>query len=406
MLYKINLYNFQSHQQTELELDPGINAIVGPSDNGKSAVIRGLLWARYNQPLGDAFVSHWARNEKGKQEAPSSVQVLRGDKATIVRTKSPTFNGYSSTEWNDLEAIGRGPVPEEVDKFFNMGEVNIQKQMDSPFLLADSPNDVARFWNGLVNLTVIDKYMSAADSKKRALAAEIRAVEAEVKADEEELAKLDWIDSAEKLYSKLERLSSRISTRKAERDSLTSSVDRYKATKVRVDSLANIGAVEKLLKKVSNVGEKKRKLSKELSELGNGISQYQAASRRFRQFRGLPQLEEQLKALKIAMENHDSVENRRIQLNQSIVSYKKARAAINSLRDLPGLIKSMAKIEKIQQRISKKREELNQIHGQCKQYKLSRNLLAQTTEGIKELQALLPDECPLCHQPMPKGGSV
>ena len=68
MIKSIQIKNIQSHKDTSLEFSPGINAIVGSSNNGKSAVLRALYWARYNRPLGtDTLLSHWAVDKKGNQ---------------------------------------------------------------------------------------------------------------------------------------------------------------------------------------------------------------------------------------------------------------------------------------------------------------------------------------------------
>ncbi|MFR9297315.1 MAG: AAA family ATPase, partial [Aedoeadaptatus pacaensis] len=41
---KIILVNFQSHVYSELSLSRGVNVIVGPSDSGKTAIMRALRW--------------------------------------------------------------------------------------------------------------------------------------------------------------------------------------------------------------------------------------------------------------------------------------------------------------------------------------------------------------------------
>jgi exonuclease SbcC len=52
MITQLNITNFQSHVKSVLKLSPGINVICGPSDSGKSAIIRGLRWVIENQPTG------------------------------------------------------------------------------------------------------------------------------------------------------------------------------------------------------------------------------------------------------------------------------------------------------------------------------------------------------------------
>ena len=53
---KIILENFQSHKYSELEFVEGLNAIIGSTDSGKTAIFRAIKWALYNEPQGDYFV--------------------------------------------------------------------------------------------------------------------------------------------------------------------------------------------------------------------------------------------------------------------------------------------------------------------------------------------------------------
>ena len=58
MIYitKVHLENFQSHKNTSLEFDRGLNVILGNSDSGKTAILRAIKWALYNEPQGDYFI--------------------------------------------------------------------------------------------------------------------------------------------------------------------------------------------------------------------------------------------------------------------------------------------------------------------------------------------------------------
>lgn len=52
---KLRIQNFQAHKDTTIEFDR-ITTIVGPSDIGKSAVLRALKWVAKNEPNGTSFV--------------------------------------------------------------------------------------------------------------------------------------------------------------------------------------------------------------------------------------------------------------------------------------------------------------------------------------------------------------
>src|SRR5690554_5109154 len=64
MITSLEIQNFQSHKETLLEFEPGVNVIIGPSDSGKTAILRALYWLVWNRPLGDAFRSSWGGDTK------------------------------------------------------------------------------------------------------------------------------------------------------------------------------------------------------------------------------------------------------------------------------------------------------------------------------------------------------
>ena len=137
MISSLTLQNFQSHKKTTLEFDPHVNAIIGQSNSGKTAILRGLFWAIYNRPSGLSFISYWNRDKKGNP-LKFTYASISSNQLIIKRKRSSNFNGYTLLQNNvktDLEAIGLD-VPEQVSKLLNLSEVNIQKQMDAPFLLS------------------------------------------------------------------------------------------------------------------------------------------------------------------------------------------------------------------------------------------------------------------------------
>lgn len=159
MLKKISIKNFQSHKDTEFELVEGVNVFSGNSDCGKSAIMRALTWNIQNNLQGDFFVSNWAFDKKRKQKDSCEVTI---DNCT--RCKGD-FNGYV-LDGVKYEAL-RGNVPEQIVKYYNLSEVNIQSQFDGPFMLSNTPGENSRYINELVNLTDIDVALSWVGSEQR-----------------------------------------------------------------------------------------------------------------------------------------------------------------------------------------------------------------------------------------------
>lgn len=119
MIESVKLKNFQSHKENTFSFTKGVNAIVGPSDSGKTAILRALRWLIWNRPLGDAFRSDWG----GDTEVTVTV-----DGQLITRYKHDNKHGYKIGKI-DLKAIGTD-VPEEVSTILNIDEINLQQQFD------------------------------------------------------------------------------------------------------------------------------------------------------------------------------------------------------------------------------------------------------------------------------------
>lgn len=144
MIKSIVIQNFQSHKQSELEFDKGVNIIVGPSDSGKTAIIRALRWLIWNRPSGDSMRSNWGGVTK---------VIVDTDDAIITRLKDKD-NKYILGD-SHFDAV-KTDVPEEVSNVLNMDDINIQRQLDSPFLLSETSGEVARHFNRIARLDKID----------------------------------------------------------------------------------------------------------------------------------------------------------------------------------------------------------------------------------------------------------
>lgn len=200
MITKIEIKNFQSHKNTTLEFDKGVNVITGESDNGKSAVIRAIRWVVENYPSGTEKInSSW--NEDFKE--PLSVK-LYTENGYVERIRTKTRNGYT-INGKELSAVGRG-VPQEVIDFLNVSDVNFQFQMDPPYLLSMTGGAASQYLNNIVHLDSIDKILSLSDSDKRQLSSEQKLVEADIKKLETELELLQWVNEANNISKRVDKL--------------------------------------------------------------------------------------------------------------------------------------------------------------------------------------------------------
>ena len=208
MIKSLQIQNFQSHADTLLEFSEGVNVIVGSSDSGKTAIIRALRWLVWNKPGGDSFRSFWG----GDTEI-----TLETEKASITRSKGKA-NRY---ELNDqsFEAFGT-EVPKEIQQELNLSEINLQSQLDSPFLLSNSAGEVAQHFNKVANLDRIDSAQQLVQKWIRELTSDIKYAEGQETKLQESLIQFDHLPKFEIEVEVLEGLESQKKVKQSQFDKL------------------------------------------------------------------------------------------------------------------------------------------------------------------------------------------
>jgi len=158
-LLTLALEDFQAHELRTLKFSPTITTIQGPTDVGKSAVLRALRWVCLNDIGGDDFIREGAklttvtlRIDVGEKHAGKEHNI-----ATIKRIRGR----HNTYELEDIEfkAFGTG-VPTEIAQLLNLSTLNFQGQLDAPFWFSESAPEVSRQLNAVVDLSVIDSSLS------------------------------------------------------------------------------------------------------------------------------------------------------------------------------------------------------------------------------------------------------
>lgn len=177
-LTHLRVKDFQSLHDVELTLAP-LTIVVGPSSSGKSALIRALKTLTANA-RGSAFVSTWATKTvieadfadrvTGSIHEPDGYQPLgsltltrsakTGDDSYVI-SRTATSLSTSTPHAQDTYTKLSGTVPPEVTAFLRVEPtpeslaLHFASQFDRPYLLGDSPAEVARTFAQLTNAHVI-----------------------------------------------------------------------------------------------------------------------------------------------------------------------------------------------------------------------------------------------------------
>jgi len=191
MIKSLFLHNFRTHEDTVLDFSPKVNIIVGPSDAGKSNIIRALNWIVNNRPLGQNVLRH------GEEQVDAEVVIEQDKKEiSVFRIKGKNLNAYSVAVDGrevDFTSFGSSP-PQEVHETLNLSSINIQKQNEQYFLVFESPGKVASYIRSVTRLDEIDQVVKLLSSKIRAEKSEIAVYRDELEEVEgalEEIAKIN-----------------------------------------------------------------------------------------------------------------------------------------------------------------------------------------------------------------------
>jgi hypothetical protein len=327
---------------------------VGSSNNGKSTIFRALYWTINNRPLGKSVISYWNRDNKGDPVKPTKIELCIDDK-TIIRGRDKDRekgNNYYSFDGVDYDAL-KGSIPEEIIKFINMSDVNIQRQKEQPFLISFTPGEAAKYLNSLIKLDVIDDCLTYVKREKTECESGLKQNVKELETLENDLLKLNWIDDADCLLKKVERLESERGEKEGALSGLSESINEYVKLKSSLSKFQTIGSAEKLIAEIRCVE--------------TGLNEKRNAEK---------------------------------SLSDSIERYQEAQKIIKKCVCVSGMESIITEIREIEKEKVLKGEELKGLDGSINAYEEKRERLSSIANQLVEETEKLPTICPVCGNKM------
>lgn len=206
---KVILENFQSHKHSVLEFNNQLNVIVGPSDSGKTAILRGIRWVLYNEPSGDYFIR--------EGENYCAVTIVFSDGTRVKRYRSRSKNIYylynSDNDETKFEGFGTS-VPEEIINATGIKKIlldsdlskpiNLSDQLEGAFLLSERASARASSIGRLVGVNIIDDTLRDTLKDVRNLSSKKKIIEDNISNLKDELSQYEYLDE---LRDKINRIS-------------------------------------------------------------------------------------------------------------------------------------------------------------------------------------------------------
>lgn len=247
MLNSLLIRNFQSHKKTLLNFVPGVNVIVGTSSHGKTAILRAIYLLAFNRPGGLRFLNRYVSASSVKVKA----KMMEGVTISLTRGKT---NIYKCGK-NVFKAFGRN-VPEEITKVMNLSDVNIQAQLDSPFLVTGSAGEFAKIVNKITKLDKCDVYVASLTSDINATKRLVNSIDDEIEEMEDSLAKLEGLEKLQKLFTEIEELENKIEDLESDQETIfTLGVKVKKAGNAVKKDTGQLEVIETDIEKVNKLDE-------------------------------------------------------------------------------------------------------------------------------------------------------
>jgi len=257
--------NFQSHKNSEFLFDEGINIIVGQSDSGKTTIVRALNWVINNRPSGEAFRSSWGGETNVNLNLVSGWAVRRG------KGKTNFYNLQNLTSvagQGDEKFLSFGQdVPEEIKKFLNFSSLNIAWQFDSPFLLAMSGGEVAKYFNTIVHLDKIDSSILSINKTLRKEKELLEVCDKHIEGLEEREESFGYLDEAEEIADELEILDSDLFKIGTQQKFLSETLEEIKNCQKELEQYSDLDDLQKDINKIGKLLEKFNKVKEKQNEL-------------------------------------------------------------------------------------------------------------------------------------------
>ncbi len=216
VLQKLTVQNYQSHEHSEIIFSPKVTVITGKSQSGKTAILRALRWLAKNRPKGFRFQSHFAKREWVRQseskivwEAATQTQVaLDVDDRTVTHIKSKSKEQYLLSGVKD--PFKGAEVPDQISSLLNFTEINMQGQLDQPFLITSSPGEITRVINRVTKLDEVDKWNSDVTTMVNTANVKIGLAKEEIKVKEKKLKEYKGLEKIEEPLDRLDIVQNKI----------------------------------------------------------------------------------------------------------------------------------------------------------------------------------------------------
>ena len=264
MIKKLDVENFRSHEKTVLEFVKGINCIIGLPDSGKTNLIRAVNWLLTNRPLGFRFHSDFTDDP-----TKVAIQFKNEDGSTddVSLIKSKKSAQYVLNK-NQLKAIG-SDVPDEISLATQMTDLNLQRQLDKPFLICSSSGEVAKTFNRVTRLEKPDVAIALLTTDINTENKTLKSLKERRDRTQEEIDKLGNVAGMESDLENMSAINDKLVIKKNRIEKLNGIITDVNWHVENVKSLGDVDKVIDSFDRLVELGKKLNNINSKIGDLGS-----------------------------------------------------------------------------------------------------------------------------------------
>lgn len=315
MLTRIRIVNVQKHKDLDLNLDK-INVIVGPTDSGKTSVLRALTWALTNDEAGENLIN----NEGAKS---CYVEVTTED-GTIRRAWSKGKNAYML---NDKEfTTFRTGVPDPIKAVLKLDDINIQRRRDLPYMVYAKASECASQFSDMMDLAEIDTVVGNINKAVTARMAAVEQVRDRRNTIEDELGSLAMLDEVCNAYEALAKRQEAIAKAEQDVERLKMLLERLSAARCEFAKVNDPAEAEFALQLITEQNDEWQRIYNERNKAFSLYDMWMDASIGVRSLEGVAELTDYIRILNNEYNDYEEV---RQTLSKYSDIYNKRKTLIN-----------------------------------------------------------------------------
>lgn len=268
---KCTIKDYQIIKQAVLEFKPGLTALIGPSNNGKSSIVKAIKAAVYTES-GTTPIRHGS---------DSYIVGIQNDNHTVVYQKKEGSTKYLV----DGKSFSRFGVstPEEVSNALNIKEIvlngnkiqlNFWDQMDKPFLLDKSSGELFKFIVDSGENDQLSQVLKSMVSDRQQLNKEADVIQGSIKSTENIINERDkyleshkhTVDLADELitkkikYDEYKDIKLTVSSYKEKENEYTLLINSLEETDKNIDKYDKLKSIDDKLKSLNEITDSRTRV--------------------------------------------------------------------------------------------------------------------------------------------------